>query len=176
MQARRLVLDFQDRHGLSSPASATQTLEGIIGRLESQLSDLQTRRSTLLGYLVPGSPGVREIDLQIAAVRRQIEQERKRLAAPDGDTLNRTLEEYQRLEMDAAFAQDLYKSALSALERGRIEATRTLKKVSVLQSPSLPEYPLEPRRLYNSTVFLVLSLLVAGMLNLIVVIIRDHRD
>ena len=51
-----------------------------------------------------------------------------------------------------------------------------LKKVSIVQSPGVPEYPLEPRRLYNSTVFLVLSMLVAGMLNLIVIIIRDHRD
>lgn len=176
LAARRALLDFQDRNAMSSPAGAAQTLEGIIGRLESQLSDLQTRRTALLGYLVPGSPSIKEVDLQIAATRRQIDRERKRLASPEGGTLNRTLEEYQRLEMQAGFAQDLYESALAALERGRIEATRTLKKVSVLQSPSLPEYPLEPRRAYNSVVFLLLSLLGAGLLNLIVVIIRDHRD
>lgn len=176
MAARRAMLDFQDRHELSSPASTAQTLEGIVGRLESQLTDLQTRRGAMLGYLMPNSPDVREVDLQIAAIRQQIERERKRLASPEGNTLNRRLEEYQRLELEAQFAQDLYQTALSALERGRIEATRTLKKVSVIQTPSLPEYPLEPRRIYNSIVFLVLGLLVAGILNLIVVIVRDHRD
>ena len=176
MAARRSLLDFQDRNALSSPASAAQTLEGIIGRMESQLSDLQTRRTALLGYLVPASPSVKELDLQIAATRQQIDMEGKRLASPDGNTLNRRLEEYQRLELEAVFAQDLYKTALAALERGRIEAIRTLKKVSVLQAPSRPEYPLEPRRFYNTGVFLLISLLVAGILNLVVVIVRDHRD
>lgn len=176
MATRRALLDFQDRNALSSPANAAQTLEGIIGRMESQLSDLQTRRTALLGYLVSSSPSVKELDLQIAATRQQIDLEGKRLASPDGNTLNRRLEEYQRLELEAAFAQDLYKTALAALERGRIEAVRTLKKVSVLQAPSLPGYPLEPRRLYNSIVFLLVSMVLAGILNLIVVIVRDHRD
>jgi capsular polysaccharide transport system permease protein len=174
--ARRKLLEFQNANGLTSPAGTAQTLESIIGRLESQLTELQTRRSALLGYLVPGSPSVREIDLQIAATREQIGKEQKRLASPEGNTLNRTVEEYQRLELEAQFAQDLYRSALAALEQGRIEATRTLKKVSVLQSPSVPEYPLEPRRLYNAFVFLLFALLFAAVLNLVVVIIRDHRD
>jgi len=174
--ARQKLLSFQNDKQLLSPTSTAQTLESIIAKLEGELSDLQTRRNGLLGYLMPDSPGVKELDIQIAGTRKQIERERKRLASPDGNTLNRTLEEYQGLEMQAQFAQDLYKSALTALEQGRVEATRTLKKVSILQSPNLPEYALEPRRIYNSIVYLIVSLLLAGLVNLIVIIIRDHRD
>ena len=174
--ARQKLLSFQNDKQVLSPTSTAQTLESIIAKLEGELSDLQTRRNGLLGYLMPDSPGVKELDIQIAGTRKQIERERKRLASPDGNTLNRTLEEYQGLEMQAQFAQDLYKSALTALEQGRVEATRTLKKVSILQSPNLPEYALEPRRIYNSIVYLIVSLLLAGLVNLIVIIIRDHRD
>ncbi len=176
MKTRQAVLAFQNRNSLASPAAAAQTLEGIIARLESQLTDLQTRRTAMLGYLMPDSPSVTEIDLQIAATREQISREQGRLASPDGNTLNRTIEEFQRIELDAGFAEDVYKTSLVALEKGRIEATRTLKKVSVLQKPSEPEYPLQPRRIYNSIVFLLVSLLLAGVLNLVAVIIRDHRD
>ena len=165
MKTRQAVLAFQNRNSLASPAAAAQTLEAIIARLESQLTDLQT-----------DSPSVTEIDLQIAATREQISREQGRLASPDGNTLNRTIEEFQRIELDAGFAEDVYKTSLVALEKGRIEATRTLKKVSVLQKPSEPEYPLQPRRIYNSIVFLLVSLLLAGVLNLVAVIIRDHRD
>ena len=174
--ARQKLLSFQNDKQLLSPTSTAQTLESIIAKLEGELSDLQTRRNGLLGYLMPDSPGVKELDIQIAGTRKQIERERKRLASSDGNMLNRTLEEYQGLEMQAQFAQDLYKSALTALEQGRVEATRTLKKVSILQSPNLPEYALEPRRIYNSIVYLIVSLLLAGLVNLIVIIIRDHRD
>ncbi len=176
MKARQAVLAFQNSNSLASPAAAAQTLEGIIARLESQLTDLQTRRGAMLGYLMSDSPSITEIDLQIAATREQIAREQGRLASPEGNTLNRTIEEFQRIELDAGFAEDVYKTSLVALEKGRIEATRTLKKVSVLQKPSQPEYPLQPRRIYNAIVFLLVSLLLAGVLNLVAVIIRDHRD
>ncbi len=176
MAARQALLAFQNAKGLVSPAGTAQNLENIIGKLESELTDLQTRRNAMLGYLMPDSPGVKEIELHIAGTEQQIERERKRLASPEGDTLNRTVEEFQALQLKSEFAQDLYKTALTALEHGRIEATRALRKVSVLQSPNLPEYPLEPRRIYNAVVFLIVSLLLAGLVNLIVIIIRDHRD
>ena len=174
--ARQELLAFQSSKQMLSPAGTAQTLEMIIAKLEGELSDLQTRRNGLLGYLMPDSPGVKELDLQIAGTREQLRKERRRLASTEGDTLNRTVEQYQTLEMQAQFAQDLYKSAITALEHGRVEATRTLKKVSVLQSPNLPEYALEPRRLYNSIVYLIVSLLIAGLVNLVIIIIRDHRD
>jgi capsular polysaccharide transport system permease protein len=130
----------------------------------------------LLGYLAPTAPGVVEVDLQIDAVEQQIKKEQLRLASPKGKALNRAVEEFQRLELEAGFAQDMYKTALVALEKGRVEATRTLKKVSVLQSPTLPEYSLEPRRIYNTIVFVIVALLVAGVVHLIAAIVRDHKD
>ena len=46
----------------------------------------------------------------------------------------------------------------------------------MLQSPTLPEYSLEPRRVYNTIVFVIVALLVAGVVHLIAAIIRDHKD
>lgn len=173
---RTAVLDFQNRKGLVAPQATAENLMAIIGRLEAQLTELQTRRAGLLGYLQPGASHVIELNYQIAAIEKQIGQERARLAAPGGRTLNTTVEEFQRLQIDAEFAQEIYRTALVGLERGRVEATRTLKKVSVLQSASLPEYPLEPRRLYNLIVFSLVTLMLAGVLNLMLAIVRDHRD
>ena len=109
-------------------------------------------------------------------MEKQIAQEQAKLASPSGFTLNRTVEEFQRLEMEAAFMQDLYKTALAALEKGRMEATRTIKKVSIVQAPTLPEYPLEPRRFYNTLVFILVAMLLAGVAHLLTAIVRDHKD
>ena len=51
-----------------------------------------------------------------------------------------------------------------------------LKKVAVLQSPFQPQYPVEPRRVYNTVVFILVALLIAGVMHLIAAIIRDHQD
>ncbi|QJW85752.1 chain-length determining protein [Ramlibacter terrae] len=176
LMARRAVLEYQDRKGLVSPQASAETVAGIVARLEVQRTELQTQRSSLLTYLVPDHPNVVMLNQQLAAVERQIAQEQARLTSPGGRTLNRTVEEFQRLEMDAAFAQDVYKTALVALERGRVEATRTIKKVSQLQAPTLPEYPMEPRRAYNALVFFLIAMLLATIAQMLVTIVRDHQD
>ena len=176
MKARQALLAYQNKHGLVSPQGTTENLAGIVNTMEAQLSSLKTSRAAMLGYLMPTSANVVEANLQIAALEKQIATEKAKLAAPQGKTLNSTVEEYQRLEMEAAFTQDLYKTALTALEKGRFEAARTLKKMSILQAPTLPEYPLEPRRLYNSVVFILMILLTASILHLLAAIIRDHKD
>jgi len=176
MAARQALLNYQNKHGLVSPQGTTENLAGIVNAMEGQLSTLQTSRAAMLGYLMPDSANIVELNLQIGALEKQIASEKAKLAAPQGKALNSTVEEYQRLEMEAGFTQDLYKTALTALEKGRFEASRTLKKMSVLQAPTLPEYPLEPRRLYNSAVSLLMILLAAGILHLLAAIIRDHKD
>ncbi len=176
IRARRAVLAYQNRKGLASPQGMADNVAAIIGRLEAQLAELQTRRTAMLGYLMPDSPNIAELNLQIGAVEKQIRQEQGRLASPNGRMLNSIVEEFQRLQMNADFAQDIYKTALDALEKGRIEATRTLKKVSVLQAPTVPQYPVEPRRIYNTVVFILVALLLAGIVQLLAAIIRDHKD
>ena len=176
MQARQAVLDFQNQNGLVSPQATAENISGIVARLEAQRTELETQRSALQSYLVPSHPSIVQIDQQIAAVGKQLAQEQARLTSPRGKTLNLAVEAFQRLEMQAAFTQDVYKTALVALEKGRIEATRTIKKVSVLQAPTVPEYPLQPRRLYNTLVFALVAMLLAGVAHLLAAIVRDHTD
>lgn len=176
LDARQRMLAFQNAKGLISPQSAAENLAAVVNKLEAQLTELNARKAALLGYLAPSAPGVVEVDLQIQAVEKQIKAEQTRLTSAKGQSLNKTVEEYQRLEQEALFMQDAYKSALVALEKGRVEATRTLKMVLVLQSPSLPEYPMQPRRLYNIVSFLIGALLLAGLAQILLAIVRDHRD
>lgn len=176
MRSRQALLAFQNEKGMVSPQATVDSMASVINRLEAQLTDLKATRNARLGYLSPTAPSVVELDLQIRAIEKQIAQEQARLAAPGGEPLNVVVEEYQRLQMTAEFAQEIYRTALAALEMGRIEATRTLKKVSILQAPTQPQYPLEPRRLYNIVVFVLAALLIAGVIHLLAAIIRDHKD
>jgi capsular polysaccharide transport system permease protein len=176
IHARQTMLHFQNQNGLISPEGTAAAFAAIVGRLETQLTELQTRRAAMLGYLMPDTPGIVELNLQIAAVEKQLVREKARLTSPNDPTLNRIIEEFQRLQITAEFALEVYKTALVGLEKGRIEATRTLKKVSVLQSPFEPQYPVEPRRIYNTVIFILVALLIAGIMHLLAAIIRDHQD
>jgi len=176
VQARQEVLNYQNQKGLISPQATTESIAGIIAKLEAELTELETQRRANLAYLVPSHPSILQMSQQIDAVKKQITYEQDKLTSTKGQTLNLEVEEFQLLEMKAAFTQDLYKTALLALEKGRIEATRTIKKVTVLQSPILPEYPLEPRRAYNTLVFFIVAMMLTGVVHLLTAIIRDHKD
>ncbi|MGH7184579.1 MAG: chain-length determining protein [Nitrospiraceae bacterium] len=176
MQARQAVLAYQNERNLVSPQGTAENIFSIINQLEGQLTTLKTQRDALLGYLNPQSSSVIELDLQIASVKKHIAQQQARLTSSERQTLNHAIEEFTRLQMTAEFAQDMYKTALAALEKGRVDSARTVKMVSVIQSPTQPQYPMEPRRIYNTAVFIVATLMLAGIVSLLSTIIREHRD
>lgn len=170
------LIDYQNISGLVSPQGTVESLSAVVAGLESQLSGLRARRSALLSYQSVRSPEVLRIDSEISAVNEQINAERARMAQASGGALNVLTSEYQALELKMQFAKESYSAALMALENTRIEAARKLKQVSVLQSPTLPEYSESPRRLYNITVFTLIALFLVLITHMLVLIVKDHRD
>jgi capsule polysaccharide export protein KpsE/RkpR len=49
-------------------------------------------------------------------------------------------------------------------------------KLVVYQAPTLPQYPLEPRRIYNIVIFVVVALVIGGIVRLLAAIVREHKD
>jgi capsular polysaccharide transport system permease protein len=176
LAARQAVLAYQNEHKLVSPTATVESRSAVAAQIESQLSALHARRRALEGYLAPTAPDLVQVNMQVRALEQQLAADRSRLASSNGEPLNRVAEEFDRLLMEAGFQQDVYKTALTALERARIDANRMLKKVSVVQAPTMPEYSLEPARLYNITTYLVATVLLTGIVQLLIVIVREHRD
>ena len=176
VERRESLLAYQNKHGLVSPTATVGNLSSVVAQLEGELSGLQARRRMLSGYLAPEAPELVQVTAQARAVEQQLQAERGRLASPKGKALNVVAERYERLMLEAEFAQDLYRTALAALEQSRIEAIRLLKKVSVIQEPTRPERSLEPRRLYNIAVSILAVLMLTGIVNLITAVIQEHRD
>ncbi|CAM3611883.1 chain-length determining protein [Halomonas lysinitropha] len=174
--ARAKLLEFQNREGLVSPTSTVESINQVVATLEGELASVQAQRQALGSYQSEQSSEMRRVQAQINALRDQIEKQRDRLAQATGESLNRISAQYETLELKAQFAQETYSSALAALENTRLEAARKLKQVSVLQSPLMPEYATKPDRLYNSTLFAIVTLFLALIASMLVLIVRDHRD
>lgn len=176
LDATQKLIDFQNRKGLVAPQTTAENLNALIDKLEAQKTDIQTQLASLPANLNANQPMVVMLKKSLSAVQQQIAQRRAELASPSSSTLNYTVEEFQRLKMQTDFTQDLYKTALSSLEQGRMDAARTLKIVSILQSPTKPTYPLKPERFYNALVTLLIGLAMIGVVKLMESIILDHVD
>ncbi|MDR0239636.1 MAG: chain-length determining protein [Deltaproteobacteria bacterium] len=176
LQASQILLDFQNQKGLASPQATVESIIAIIATLEGQRTQIQTQMEALPRTLTRDHSNIVMLRQALAAVERQITLERAKLASTAGNPLNSLVAEEQRLRLEVDFKKDVYKTALVALEKGRMDASRTIKLVSVLQAPILPEYPLEPRRIYGIATTLCIFLLIIGIVKLLEAVVLDHVD
>lgn len=173
---RAALINYQNEHGLISPIQTVESLNQVVSSLEAELATTQAKYNAIQSYQGSRSVELIQVRSEISALEKQIEKERNRLAQVTGNALNQISADYQTLELQAQFAQQTYSSALAALENTRIEAARKLKQVSVLQSPLQPEYSTQPERFYNASIFAIVVLFMAFIVNMLIIIIRDHRD
>lgn len=175
-EASNTLLAFQNSKGLVSPKVTVESIHTIIGNLEKQRTNLQTQIASLPRSLDRNHPTRRGLVTALRAVEKQIEDEKAKLASNTGKPLNSLVEEEQRLELELKFKQDKYKAALAALENGRSNAARTLKLVSVIQSPTMPEYAWQPRRIYGLISTIAVALALLGVAALLKSVVLDHVD
>ncbi|MGY0585793.1 MAG: hypothetical protein ACW7DS_14015 [Paraglaciecola chathamensis] len=174
--SRQDILTYQNEKGLISPSGTLENINTVVASLSAKLATLRAQRIAEMSYQSKKSAEVRRLDAEIAALSEQIEIERSRMAQSSGLALNVLSAEYQTLELKMDFALQSYSGALAALEGTRIEAARKLKQVSILQNPTFPEYSVEPRRFYNIIVFMIISIFLTLIFQMLLLIVKDHRD
>lgn len=175
--ARVRVQDFQRRHGILDPTAQAMANSGLTAELQSMLAREEAELKALQAYLNDDAPQVVAKGAQIAALRAQLEQESQRvLTSADGQSLNVLVGDYQELLAELEFVGDAYRSALTGLEMARIESTRKLKSLVLVESPALPEAAEHPRRAYMLTALLMGLALIYAIGRLIIATIEDHQE
>lgn len=83
---------------------------------------------------------------------------------------------FQKLELERQTAEKQLASALESLEQARIDAQRKRIYIERVAQPTLPDYPLEPLRIFGILSTILLSLISWGILKLLVVGVKEHHD
>ncbi len=178
-QASKEVIEFQNRHGMLSPEVNTKSVSKIIAKMEADLAAARAKLGSLKSYLSDSAKEVIAARARVRALERQIEKENQRLVGVDENSdgkLNALNAEFEKLKMEAQFRADTYSSALTVLERARIEASHKLKHLVVIESPPLPEEAAYPRKVYDMVTFILLTTLLFWIFRLGLATVKDHRD
>lgn len=171
------VLAFQTTHKLLDPGSQAAAASSLTAALQAKLSSQEADLKAAQAILQEDSYQVKTLRSQIAATQAQLDSEKTRSTAQvNGSQLPALNIEYQELLTRAAFAEEAHKAALLALEQARVDATRKLKALVVIEPPTLPEAAIYPRRLYNLLTVLVLAALFYAIVRLVIATIREHQD
>jgi capsular polysaccharide transport system permease protein len=175
-EKKKGLLHYQNTYGTISPTETIKSISGVISELESQLTQAQVKRGELLKYSSAQSPSVKNLEYQINALKNQINKEKLRVADDKNSALNLESAKFEEIQMGVEFAQQSYAGALEALQTTRIESARKLKQVSILQTPTLPQYSEKPDRIYNVVSFIIFAVFLSLIIQMVVFIIKDHRD
>lgn len=174
---RKRILDFQQEHGILDPTAQAAANTGLTAQLQAMQARYEAELKGLQAYLDDNAPQVRALEAQIAGIRQQLETERRNsVTNAEGMSLNVLAGEYQQLLAELEFVSDAYRGALTALETARIDSTRKLKSVVLVESPPLPESAKYPRRLYTLVALLMGLTLLYGIGRLVVATIEDHLE
>ncbi|MYZ47050.1 hypothetical protein [Propylenella binzhouense] len=185
-EARQRMQQFREKEQTIDPSQIATSQLKLIGDLESQLAELRARRDALLQSVDPNSPSVRVLDRQVAAMNRQIEEQRARLgtgtnnfaSADSSDLSQRTLSsvfgDYTELAVEQEFAEKAYTSALAALEAAVTEGRKQQRYFGIFVEPRAPDISLYPERLLNTFLVFLASVGLWGISMLTVAAVREH--
>jgi capsular polysaccharide transport system permease protein len=172
------VLTFQTKHKLLDPMVQAQAIGSLTASLQATLARQEADLRAAQSYLNDDSYQIKAQRSQLEATRAQLEIEQLRGTAggKSGERLNALAADFEELLLRASFAQDAYKLSLTAVENSRIEASRKIKSLVVIEPPSKPETAQYPRRIYDLVTLLVVTTLLYGIARLVIATIREHAD
>lgn len=174
---RSRILKFQEQYGILDPAAQAAANSGLTAELQAMLARQEAELKGLQAYLNDDAPQINALQAQIDGIRQQLDDERLgSVKNADGKSLNEIVGEYQELLAELEFRSDAYKAALTGLETARIESTRKLKSLVLVESPGVPESAMYPRRVYTLIALLIAFTMLYGIVRLVVATIEDHME
>ncbi|WP_246167345.1 hypothetical protein [Sphingomonas piscis] len=165
---------YRNLSGVVDPEKQAEVQLQMISKLQDSLIVARTELAQLQQY-APSNPRIPVMRTQIASIERDIAREMGRITGNRG-SLAQTAVRYQRLVLENELANKQLTASLGSLEQARNEARRQEAYVERIVQPSLPDAPMEPRRLRGILATLALSLVAYGILKMLLAGVKEHAQ
>lgn len=161
---RKQLFTYRDQTQEVSPEDNARLAAELIAELDAMVSAKEAELTTLLSYLNQDSPRIRILNQEVAALKAQVEKEKKRLGSGaassplTGNTISTRIANYTDLKLEEEFGNQLYLTALASLEKARQDADQKTMYLATFIPPTLSQDAQYPSRwLYSISVLLLLG-------------------
>ncbi|MGB3739651.1 MAG: hypothetical protein WA948_09885 [Pontixanthobacter sp.] len=165
---------YRDRARIIDPEQQAAARLQMISKLQDELIAARTQLRQLQTY-TPRASQIPFLRTQARELQGEIDTQMDAIAGGRG-SLSAAAAQYQELQLNAEFAEKQLGIALASLQDAQAEARRKTAYLDRIASPSLPDYASEPRRLRGIAATFIFGLLAWGVLSMLAVGVREHRD
>lgn len=165
---------YRNREGVVDPEKQAAVQLQMISKLQDELIATKTQLAQL-SLFTPENPQIEVLEVKVKGLSSEIEEQLGKVAG-NRKSLSSTAAQYQRLSLEAQFADKNLASAMASLEEAKNEARRKQAYVERIVQPNTPDEALEPRRVRGVVATLALGLVAWGVLTILIAGIREHRD
>ncbi len=157
--ARLALTTFRLKHQMVDPKTDIQSKAGLLGALQTQLTEAQIEQDLLADKATDSDPRMQQTKRRIEVIEARIAAERSKVGESEGGGLDGTyaamVGEYERLSVDSEFAERSYVAALASYDGSLAEAKRKSRYLAAHILPTRAELPRYPRR---EMILIVISL------------------
>ena len=179
-ETREAMTEFRSRTQIVDPAADIQGRMGVMNNLQQQLAEALINYDLLHGTTRENDPRMVTARKRIDVIRERIRIERQTFASNNTETggvgkdYPNLISEYESLNLDREFAEEIYRASLMALESARDEAIRNSRYLAVYIKPTHAGSSQYPRRWLIFLLTGVFLLLIWSVGALIYYSIRDR--
>jgi len=167
---RAKLTEYRNRVGVIDPASSVvASNSALVQGLRQTLAQLETQLQTLrLQNLQPNAPAIITIQNQISSTKDQLAIIEGSVGRNKGGaSLSSVIAEYEQLDLERQFAQNMVTSTMATLDISRASAAAQHLYITPYVRPSLPESSLYPRRVLAIATIAALAL-IAWLIGLLI--------
>lgn len=172
--ARLELAQYRGQERIIDPEQEALVGLQMVGKLQDELIAARTKLRQLETY-TPEASQIPFLKTQIRQIEEEIERTRQSLTGGK-DSLSSAVAGYQELRVNSEFAEQQLTIALASLQDAQAEARRKLTYIERISDPSLPDFAEQPRRIRSIIATLILGLLTWGVLSMLMIGVREHRD
>lgn len=172
--AANSLSQFRNRSGIIDPERQAGIQMQMISKLQDQLITTKTQLDQLRNF-APANPQIPVLQTTAQSITREIERRTKEVAG-NRESLSGVAVSYQRFFLESQFADKQLTAMLASLADARGEARKQQAYIERISQPSLPDRPLEPKRLRGIVTTFILGLIAYGILSMLLAGIREHQD
>ena len=178
--AREALTAFRTRTRIVDPETDVRGRMGVLNNLQQKLATALVELDLLRTTASDTDPRVTNAQQLIDVIRERIRLERAGFASDSSDTggieenYPELITEYEGLNVDRDYAEQVYRVALTAMEAARDDATRQSRYLSTYISPTIAHDSEYPKRFVLAGLAGLFLLLFWSILALIYYSVRDR--